>query len=241
METILKHRLLSAFLFVAIFLTTARSQTEIKAEHPKKLFGGFGHLSFSGEQLNLNSFNKVLVTNKYDVINLYSPSFGGAGSYVINNFVIGGGGAWLMHAKSQNSGNTVNLKGSYGYLNLGYILYSRKHAFLFPAIGVGGGGYSIIVSKKDSPEDFSQQLNSPNGMITMNAGGWMIHSQLCYHYFLSKGDLQGYCLGIKAGYKYSPYNWNVSMNNTSLTNSPEINMNGFYLSFLIGGGGLSIN
>ena len=215
------------------------SQQETTEHKQKKLYGGFGHLNFSGEQLNLSGINQALLVNNYRSISLYSSSFGGGGSFAFNNFLVGGGGSWLMHSKTQNTENSVNLKGGYGYFSFGYIVHSTKRALLYPTISVGGGGYTIIVSKNNQQNDFSQQLNSPSGMITLDAGGWMTALQLTYLHFFGKKSLEGYFVGFKAGYKYSPYNWKTKMYTTSLAGSPKINMNGLYLTLIIGGGSIS--
>jgi len=226
-----------AFFANTILLTVASAQTEPSDKSPKKINGGFAHLNFSGEQLNLANLNSLLSFNNYGAISSTNFSFGGSGAYVINNFIAGGGGAWLTNSKTGNSSNSLDLKGGYGYFNFGYVVRSNKHSLLYPTVGIGGGGYTILVNKNNQQNDFSQQLKSPSGMISLDAGGWMTTIQLTYQYYLSKKTLEGFCIGIKAGYKYSPYNWSTKMNNTTLANSPKINMNGFYLTIILGGGG----
>lgn len=230
----------TAFYFYLLLALLAgchvKAQTETAPS--RALYGGFGHLNFSAEQLNLGGLNASLSSGSYGSIQPYTSSFGGGGSFAIHNFLIGGGGAWLMHSNAQSPENDLNLKGGYGYFSFGYIVHSGKRSILYPAIGLGGGGYDITISRKNTKEDFSQQLNSPQGMIALEAGGWLGTAQISYQYFFSKNATEGFFIGVKAGYRYSPYNWHTTMNNTDISNAPKINMNGFYVTLILGGGSL---
>lgn len=236
MKTIINNQLFNAFLLLLLLSLRLGAQTE-NAQGPKNLYGGFGHLNFSGEQLNLGDLNTSLSANGYGKISPYTGSFGGGGAFVIHNFVIGGGGAWLMNTSTQNGTNTFNIKGGYGHFNFGYVAYTGKRSLLYPTLGIGGGGYNILISQKNPKEDFPQQLNTPQGTMNLGAGGWMATVQLSYQYFFNKNTTEGFCIGIKAGYKYSPYNWRTTMlNNSSIGNSPSMNMNGVYITLFLGGG-----
>src|SRR5688572_13761088 len=136
-----------------------RSQDEQKC---RNLSGGIGHLNFSGEQINIGNLNSVLSANNYNTIHPITSSFGGGGLFSLRNFLFGGGGAWLMNSKTANPVNDVKLKGGYGYFNFGYLVYSGKRSLFYPTLGIGGGGYTILVKQKNtSANDFEQQLNNP--------------------------------------------------------------------------------
>ena len=231
----LKHFTIILLCFAAIAST---GQTETNATKNKRLSGGFGYFSLSGEQLNLNDLNRSLSALGYTSFNTMATSFGGGGLFSINNFLLGGGGASLNSQNVYNETNAINLKGGYGFFNFGYIVYSGKRSVLYPAIGLGAGGYSLSIRKKNLPGNFTQQLNTPEGMVTTEVSGRMLNLELNYLLFLRK-EKTGFYLGFKAGYKYSPQSWETKLVHASLTNSPNMNMNGFYASILIGGGGLS--
>jgi hypothetical protein len=222
-------------------LKPSAAQTESAIPKNKALYGGIGHLTFSEEQLNLKGLNKTLTQNGYGTLNNYSQSFGGGGSFVIKNIVLGGGGAWLKNIGTQNSINSVSLKGGYGYFSMGYIAFGGRQSLLFPQLGIGGGGYTMQIQNKRTSIDFSQQLNSPAGVTIIETGGWMANLELTYLYFLNRNAKEGFCFGIKAGYKYAPNNWTAKDNGVALANSPKINMNGFFVSVLFGGGSVSTN
>jgi hypothetical protein len=222
-----------SLLLLILFSTMATAQTEVKSN---KSCGGFGYFSFSGEQLHLTDLNHSLTANGYSSFNTIGTSYGGGGYFVINNFMIGGGGSWLADSRRKNPGSSQHLKGGYGCFSIGYLIYSGKRSLFYPTIGLGGGGYDMIVSKNSSSPDFTQQLNTPSGTLSANAGGWMSNIQLNYQCFFSKAGTEGFFIGLRAGYKYSPYDWSVGIDNNKLNNAPGINMNGFYASIILGGG-----
>jgi hypothetical protein len=226
-----------SLLLITVCTQALLSQTETTNKCLKRS-GGIGHLNFSAEQLNIGSLNSALSANNYGTLNPYTSSFGGGGLFSVNNMLFGGGGAWLMNTSTANSFNSVNLKGGYGCFNIGYLFSAGKRSLFYPTLGIGGGGYTIFVGQKNaSSADFEQQLNTPNGMISIEAGGWMTTFQLNYQYFFSRST-EGFFIGLSAGYKYSPYAWSSAMNNSKLSNAPEINMNGFFVRLCLGGGSI---
>lgn len=236
MKLALKAGLLGLMVGTAL---TAGAQDSLSKK--TRLNGGFGHFNFSLEQLNLDKMNSTLSANGFEKLNPLTFSYGGGGAFCVSNFVIGGGGAWLAGSRVRNTDRSLNIKGGYGYFSLGYILFSGRRYVLYPSLGIGGGGYSMIISKKDTLHGFSEQLNSPSGMVTADAGGWMTNVQLSYQYFFNNAGTQGFFIGIRAGYKYSPSGWKISVNDNELSGAPTMNMNGFYATIILGGGSLMSN
>jgi hypothetical protein len=109
---------------------------------------------------------------------------------------------------------------------------------LYPCLGVGGGGFDLSVGPKTTPGDFSQQLSSPTGMMKAGAAGWFVNAEITYQHFFMASGLQGFFIGARAGYRYSPTDWRFACNGQPFGNSPTINLTGLYISLLIGGGGL---
>lgn len=103
------------------------------------LFGGFGYMAMSAEQLNIHALNTALSEHGYGQLNPTSRSIGGGGAFVVRNFVLGGNGAWLSGSDNKNADGAVYLKGGYGLFQAGYIIYSGKRNLLYPTLGIGGG------------------------------------------------------------------------------------------------------
>ena len=91
--------------------------------------------------------------------------------------------------------------------------------------------------KKDPQTDFSQQLNSPSTSINAETGGLILNLHLSYHYFFKRTETTTFFIGLKGGYRYSPGNWKITMNDNTIDGSPGINMNGFFMTVILGGGG----
>jgi hypothetical protein len=202
-----------------------------------KLYGGFGHFGFSWEQLNIDNLNTALARNGYGKLETGVSSFGGGGYFCIGNLLLGGGGAWLSTTQTHNADNSVTFKGGYGSFMIGYAIPTDKRSIFYPAIGIGGGGFDLIIKQKSPSTNFSQQINAPNGTLNAGAGGWLLNAQLGYQRFFGGKGREGFSIGLKAGYKFSP-TWVVSLNDAPMDNAPAINMNGFYATLTLGGGSL---
>jgi hypothetical protein len=217
---------------------TTRAQEQTAKTKRQILNGGFGHFTFSGQQLNLNNLNGMLNTLGYSNLSNNYASFGGGGGFVINNFFIGGEGGSLATSNSSNQNSTLSFKAGCGYFNFGYMLHSTKRSVFYPIVGIGGGGYTMDVKLKNVNPNFQDQLNTPNSGASLQGGGLMINSQLCYQYFFAGHEKEGFFLGIKAGYRYCPTTWKMTVNSAQVSNAPGLNMNGVYVSIILGGGSL---
>lgn len=247
MKTICKAGLLRpinskiAVTFLTMILMSSHMWSQSEKPNSNKLYGGFGHFICSAEQLNLGNLNNSLSADGYGTLNKLSTSFGGGGNFCVRNFLLGGGGAWLAGERTHNTNNALELKGGYGYFNIGFVAYAGKRSILYPKLAIGGGGYDITVSKINISDDFSKQLSNPGEMATISSGGWFTSFDVCYQIFLSENNMAGYCVGIKAGYRFSPGGWQTRINKTELTNAPKINLNGLSFGIILGGGALSTN
>jgi hypothetical protein len=124
--------------------------------------------------------------------------------------------------------------------NLGYIVHQGKRSILYPMLGAGGGDFTMLISQKmNSNADFKGQLNTPAGSSQMQAGGLMLQAQLAWQYTFYGEGKSGFFVGVKGGYRYCPNTWKLNVNGSALSNSPGINMNGAYITLIIGGGGLT--
>jgi hypothetical protein len=223
-------------LLTGILLLTSRYYAQETAS-TGKLYGGFGAFGFSWEQLNIGSLNTALTGNGYGQLQTSVPSFGGGGYFCIGNILIGGYGSWLSSTQTHNADNSANFKGGYGSFMMGYAFAKGKRSLFYPAIGIGGGGFDLVINEKSSSANFSQQINKPNGTLNAGAGGWIVNAQIGYQRFFGGKDLEGFLVGVKAGYKFSPA-WTISSTSGPMDNAPAINMNGLYVTITLGGGGL---
>lgn len=227
--------IITIFLFGILCFTTTAQETSTRQKH----FGGFGYSHFSTEQFQSTGLNNLLKTEGYSPLPSVNTSFGGGGMFVIGNFMVGGGGAWLPEKNVSNDVNALTVKGGYGMFNLGYLVFKTKRTMLYPALGVGGGGYDLLVQKKQPSTDFASHLNSPQDMLAASAGGLLVSAEATYQYFFNREHTQGFFIGLKGGYKYAPANWRFGVNGQNFNQSPSINMTGWYVTIIIGGGSVA--
>lgn len=228
----IKPSALSLLIIPGLLLAAIRVQAQDTLPRKTKLYGSFGHVSISAEQFNIGALNEILSASGYPGFNTLQRTLGGGGAFCIGNVIIGGGGGGLRGERIQHPGGEIRMKGSYGYFSAGYVLHSGSRSVFFPSLQLGGGDYRLNISQSSRSHDFSDQLNSPAGTTTIRTGGWFAGIQLSYQYFFRTFSF----IGAKAGYRYSPGAWTSSVNKQTLSSSPGINMNGFYLSLVFGGG-----
>lgn len=204
-----------------------------------KTKGAIGYMSFSHNQMDFNSLNQSLKNNGYSEMEQLVPSFGGGGYLCFKNVIIGGEGASLFDLQSGSANGDVDLSGGYGFFKVGYVVYSGKRSLLYPIIGFGGGGYDLKIRKNKGSIDFNEQLANPGGVIKLNAGGALIDARLNYEFFIHGCNKSGFLLGINAGYRYSVGRWKVKLDETTMSNAPRLNMDGFFVSITLGGGSLN--
>lgn len=222
---------------VTVFLCAGEmSGQEHSPEKKQAHHGGFGHFNFSGQVINLRPLNDALTLSGYNTFNSNQASWGGGGCFVISNFIIGGEGAGLFNSTVSNSVNSIQLSGGYGAFHLGYLLHRSKRSLFYSALGAGLGGYSLMVNQKNNPATFGEQIGSPKGSVTLNAGGALFNAQVAYQYFFCGKETSGFFAGIKAGYRISTSHWKINAGEASLDSAPTMNMNGAYLTLILGGG-----
>ena len=226
----------AAFLFLVCSLTTAKAQ-----ETPQtcsRYCGGFGYFTFSNEMINLNELNQSLEQSGFGSFGTSMPSWGGGGMFVLGNFMIGGQGAGYFSQTKTSDNSAAQLSAGYGQASVGYLFRTTKRSILYPVVGIGGGGMDLNMGPNSSPGEFSQQLKSPSGMMNASAGGWFLTAELTFNHFFLASELQGFFVGARAGYRYSPEAWTFGTNGQAFNDSPGVNLNGLYLTLLLGGGGI---
>jgi hypothetical protein len=204
-----------------------------------KLYGGFGHFSFSGQSFNIGGMNALLKQNSYGEIDPFQYSWGGGGNFVIGNWMLGGEGAGIFNSSASNADNSINFSGGYGFFNLGYLFRPAKRWLLYPALGLGAGGYDLTISSKSANRNFQDQITSPSGYVTMQSGGLLLNAQLGWQYFFCGKHTSGFFIGAKTGYRYTPAPWNFSLSGERISDGPAVNMDGFYFTLVLGGGSVN--
>ena len=207
--------------------------------------GGMGYSIFGQSMINLDDLNAALESKGYTGMSNSFFAVGGGGHAIINNrLIIGGEGQTLLGdaATSGNFKNSINI--SQVFLNLGYVVYKIKDLRIYPLIGLGAGAMNLNISEEMTALSMEDVLNNPKRSIEMSTGGFLFNLSLGADYLLNFGGDEtgraGMVLGIRAGYKVSPFKGDWMVEDVDVTGAPKMGMTGPYISFMLGGGGIAV-
>ena len=206
-----------------------------------RISGGTGYFMAGYSWLNLKNMNAALTENGYPKLTNGSVTFGGGGNFVYKNLIFGGEGHGINGTSASNTGYDVNINGGYGFFNFGYMAYHTPGVFIYPLLGLGGGGTTIGIIPKDRyPQNFDDLLNDPARQSWITSGGFMMNFSLSADFLVAgaKTDTSsgGWFLGIKAGYIASFSNSDWKMGNMTIPGSPDAGISGPYVRISLGGG-----
>jgi hypothetical protein len=189
-------------------------------------FGGFGHFNLSLRFPQISELSNYLRDKGYSELKGYFVSTGGSGYGVIKKVLIGGEGGSFIGAsvRSDSLKRTARIDGSFGFFDIGYLLYSNKRFSFYGILGIGGGSINITLIE-DYSGSFDSAFVNPPRTAKFSNGSYLIKASL-------QGDvsLYGLSLGLKVGYSHAlGGGWNV-------VGGPRASAGGPFLSIIVGGG-----
>lgn len=216
------------------------------------LSGGFGYFMMGSQMFSdISSLNSEMLVRGYPEISNSGISIGGGGHAVVDRVIIGGEGSGILTKKSGNSNFSVDYSYGYGCFDLGYVVYNSKSIFVYPMLGIGGGGMTLSIFEKTLPS-FGDVLDNPKRGVVITTGGLLLNFSLGLDYLLKVEDsyesrnvekrgVGGFVVGIRTGYILSVVKSDWSLpNEVVLSNSPQVGLDGFYIKVLIGFSGYEI-
>lgn len=215
-----------------------------KASNSKN-YGGFGYFMLGYHSFNLSEMNTALKDHGYPELSNGSMSIGGGGHYLVKNWLLGGEGFGLPGSRVENDEYIVSHTGGYGFFDIGYLVVKTPSFFLYPILGIGGGGMTVNLKEKDEQTTvFGDILENPGRETNMDNSGFMLNFSFLANYMIygEKEDTYsgGFILGIKAGYILNLDGNNWYQNQDKLTQTPSSGISGPYVTLVFGGGGSSI-
>lgn len=169
----------------------------------------------------------------------------GSGYGIFYGIVIGGQGG-TMHAGSFIKGNQqIDLEGEFGFFSLGYVALNKKGFILYPTVSIGDNTISMYFHQKDQTSSFQTITTEPFQAARLVYQRPMLKFSLAGNYALmgskNDGGAAGLMIGIEAGYQM-PYKEGVwTYDNGAVTDGPDFDNSGFFVSLAIGGGGVMRN
>jgi len=233
---------LGLFILANVFTESFSYGQEKK--QPIKENGGMGYSMFGSTFLNVSDLNTKLENSGYSTFSDNFFSAGGGGHAIINNkWIVGGEGHTLL-SDSETSGNYSNsLIASYGFFDLGYIVFSIGDLRIYPIIGLGAGEMKFKISRKLTSLSFDDILDTPERNSEISKSGFLLNLSLGTDYLINfsknENERGGMLLGVRAGYCLSPSKGHWEMGDVEISGAPDLGFSGPYIRFMIGGGGFS--
>lgn len=233
MQLSLRHR--SAFALASLSLAIAGSP----AGAQQSLLGpGAAFISLGGARVSTEALDERLAANSY-------PTFGtkaggaGIGGYRIvrGNLLIGAEITGLDLGQKPHNGSQVWLGGGHGTLGIGFVKDLTPRVRVYPRLGLGGGGLTLLIQTEDTTT-FDAVLANPaptaNRDRHMSRDGGVIDLGGGLE-FQPRGG--GPLIGVRLGYILASFgstsNWQL-LDGTA-TGGPDASISGPYLRLVLGG------
>jgi hypothetical protein len=207
--------------------------------------GGMGYSMFGSSFLNVKDFNSQLENYGYIPLSGTFFSVGGGGHAIINKkWIIGGEGHTLLGGNETNGNYTNSVIVSYGFFDLGYIIFYPGELRLYPLIGIGAGEMKFSISEDLNSISFDQILDTPCINSEISKSEFVVNFALGADYLISlaktENERGGLVFGLRAGYCVSPFRGHWKMGDVEITGTPDLGFSGPYIRLMIGGGGFGI-
>jgi hypothetical protein len=228
-------------LFIVTLVITSFAQDDKKTFSNYYSAGGTGYFIIGCGTIDFSNLNQELWVHYYPEINQNFYSFGGGGHFQINRIIIGGEGQALLRSENSNNTYTTIGNGGYGFLNVGYIVYQNKRLSLYPLVGIGGGGYSIDISKNTITPNINNLMQGDLNQMHLSSSNILLNLSIGTDYFFlgkpQENGIDGFTIGFRIGYTLDLLNtWSTEIQNISMM--PNSNLGGPYVKLVIGGGGM---
>lgn len=231
MRTTLKlrwHELLLIIVFTLMF-AQAKSQNTSTGT-----YGGSGYFGFRLMKQNFSTLNAAFASNNLPQISENVLAFSAGGHGYINKLIIGGEGMSYELADKNNGTYTTQVRGDYGFVNVGYLVYNKKNLMLAPMLGFGS--HTMIIDINDNTiENFNQLLSNPKKGTRLKNDQFLLDFGVKADLFLTERKF--FAIGLKAGYMFAPVESEWTDVNKISIDGPSLNADGAYaqLHFTFGG------
>jgi len=204
--------------------------------------GGLGYAMFGMGMLDIENLNTRLQASGYGSISDNFSSFGGGGHAIVDRFIIGGEGNVLLGKETSSGEYKFSMTASYGFFNLGYIIYRIQDLNIYPLLGIGGGGISLKIAEQGTAPAFDEILENPRRSSELSTSAFLINLAIGADYLLELGKKEkergGLVFGLRAGYTFALFKDDWYMNENQVPGAPELGITGPYIRFMFGGGGM---
>lgn len=200
--------------------------------------GGSGGFYMGYKTMDVDGFNQFAPTGSSfgnDVIQI-----GGDGYFVLNNFILGGGGHYNRGDRFSSSLNgndyTFELDGGGGFFQVGYIVFERNNLYVFPLAGLSFeamgltqafAGDLTLEDPSNLNLDNSASISSFNSLIDLGIGADLFPGN------------KGFKIGLRLGYNIGldrEATWRHPGGEFTNNFDDNLSQDGFYARITLGGG-----
>jgi hypothetical protein len=222
-----KYMVALPFLLLSVQLASA-AQPLINTWSSKiVLFAGYRTSNFSTLNGELQSASLPAFSNPSVVLGLFSM-------VVLNDaFIFGFEGQTLLKQSASDDVYSSSLGSFSGFFNVGY---QFLNAYGVNAYALVGGGFGTVQVKtyEKAGQTFAQVLADPQkGFEPL----FCVSIGADYLFDLAEGkDRGGFLGGLRVGYVIDPFPGTWSMSSVGITDGIDVDLSGFYVSLMFGGG-----
>lgn len=211
----------------------------------QKRYGGAGYFMVGGKLIPLKEANTLLTSKGYPEMKGFMVSIGGGGHSELGRFIIGGeGGSIVSGGEGTNEKFHTSFSAGYGFLNVGYMVYSTKNVSIYPMLGIGGGGVSIEVRERGKyPATFEEGLNQENLQrnTVFSRGSLIIKASVGGDYTIGfGGGAGGFVTGLRVGYVFPVISSKWGVGDKDVTGGPGVSLSGLHFEVVLGWSALSL-
>lgn len=230
-----KLNCLAGLVVLAIAFTIAQVQKTAGAELKAARF----FLMSGKSKVDMN-----VLHSRLESLGLSKPSDShttlGVGGYgLFKDWLVGGEIHALLEREARVGIYQAAVSGGYGFLNLGYLVYSPGGLNVYPLLGIGGGQIRLKIDQLLNIPD-AQPLDNRKARTELSSVSFLVNLGFGMDYLLKLREYQkgeaGLVLGLRAGYIFAPYNEGWEMAGIEVFDNPHIGIKGPYIHLMIGGG-----
>jgi hypothetical protein len=230
------------FAMTALTAITFAAGSPARAQAQASLLGpGAAYIGGGISQLETGALNDRLAANGY-------PTFGrtagspGIGAYRIlsNGLMLGIEATGLVMDEKMHDGREVRIGGGYATLGVGYLVPLSRRTRVYPRLGVGGGGLSLVIREKEDTVLFDDVLSNPQPAAShdetiLTHAGFVVDLGGGLEFLPSRRGGSP-LIGLRVGYLLAASNndWDNVYQGVA-TGGPEASISGVYLRVVIGG------
>ena len=209
--------------------------------YSQKYVGGAGGMNAGAVHYDMDGFNQFLPEG-YPTLSGDFLTIGGDGYFMYENFVIGGSGHGMFGDEIRFNQQKAAIGGGMGFFQFGYDFLHKDNLKLYPLVGIGGGGLTMVFSTLGnvSASDVKQGNTDGNYLQTdISWGSALLDLGIGFDYFPESEGKSSPRLGVRAGYIFAPLPSDFSYGGGPITGASSFSLNGYYFRIIIGGGGFS--